>query len=232
MLKDATRQMRAEGNTHVAFGNLARTTDTTFELALLRWRRGESPVGDMGAVVEWAERMIAAVGDWQPEEHTVVGYIYALDIARYASFLLGRDLTIPTVISDLVGRHRSENADVALSYHILDAIDGRPWREDLEPLLSRLAAKKRQALAVETYQTYIAILNTPQGDKSVEDLVRRAEENYTRRARDPFFSGGPGYMGGGPDNAYMVDFVLAAILKKIGWDGETIHRWRWSPRSI
>ena len=37
-----------------------------------------------------------------------------------------------------------------------------------------------------------------------------------QRARDSFYSGGEATEGGGPDNAYVVDYRLAAVLKKVG----------------
>ena len=227
MLEGATRQMEAEGNIHVAFGNMARSTITTFELALIRWRKGDSPVSDLNAVVDWAERMIAAVSKWSPEEHTLVGYGLTWDIAQYAGILLDRELFVPSAIMDVVRPGRSENADVALGYELLDALHGVPLRQPVEELLARLAIKKRQALAVDTYQTYFAIIGGGEHGTEIDVLVRRAETNYARRARDPFYTGGLGFDGGGPDNPYVVDFVLAAILKKIRWGGETIHKWRW-----
>ena len=109
----------------------------------------------------------------------------------------------------------------------MDAIEGQKWRDGLTEPFERLASKKRQMLAVETYRTYFDLLDAGGDAVRTEELVRIAETNYKKRARDAFFGGGPTYMGGGPDNPYVVDFILAAILKKIGWTGETIHKWKW-----
>jgi hypothetical protein len=84
---------------------------------------------------------------------------------------------------------------------------------------------KRASLACETYRVYARLLKTP-ADQA-EPLVREAEALFRKRAKDRFYAGGRQTEGGGPDNDFTVDYRLAAILKKVGYTGETIHLWRW-----
>lgn len=217
----------ARGDYALAYRNIARSLEKYFDTALLRWRRGESPVADMERALETSGKMLVAITDWNLDDETLNGYGYTWSIVRYIAFLLDRQVDLPNDRLVRIREHISQYADVELDYHILDAIEGREWRDGLTEAFERLASKKRQTLAVDTYRTYFDLMDADGDAVRTEELVRIAEAHYTKRARDAFFGGGPTYMGGGPDNPYVVDFILAAILKKIGWTGDTIHKWKW-----
>lgn len=217
----------ARGDYPLAYRNLARSLEKRFDTALLRWRRGESPVADMKAALAISGEMLAAIANWQLDDETLIGKGGAWSLVGYMVYLLDQQVELPGDRLIRIREVRSQHADVALDYHILDAIAGREWRDGLAETLVRLAAKKRQMLAVETYRTYFSLLEAEGREEKVEGLVKAAEVNYQKRTRDGFYGGGPTYMGGGPDNPYVVDFVLAAILKRIGWTGETVHKWTW-----
>ncbi len=207
--------------------NICRLLERRFDLALLRWRRGESPVPDMKAALTISDEMLAAITDWQLDDDILIGKGGAWELVRYICYLLNHSAALPSEKLPLIRENRSQHADVALDYCILDALEGREWRSRSAAPLQQLDLVKRQALAAETYRTYFALLETDGDEQRVSDLVRAAEVNYKKRARDAFFDGGTTYMGGGPDNPYVVDFVLAAILKHIGWKGDTVHNWKW-----
>jgi len=227
MILAANVSMMAQRNFVQVYSNLASKLRYHFDISLFRWRRRESPVADLNAALATGEELLAGIEQWSIPEASVVGYGYVWDLARYASFLLGDPVPLSPELLALIRREQGQHADMALEYHVLDAIEGREWREGVRELLDRLASKKRQGLAAESYQTYFALLEVDGNDAHAETMIQRAESNYARRAKDAFYSGGPIYMGGGPDNSYVVDFTLAAIMKKIGWKGDSIHRWRW-----
>ena len=53
-------------------------------------------------------------------------------------------------------------------------------------------------------------------------MIRQYEKFYDGRYRET-----GDYEGGSMDNPYIVDWQLAAILKKQNWAGDSIHFWRW-----
>lgn len=215
----------ARGDYPLAYRNLCRSLERHFDTALLRWRRGETPITDMEAALTTSGEMLAAITGWQLDDETLNGYGDVWNLVRYISFLLDQPVALPEERLVRIREDRIQYADVALDYRILDALEGREWHDGLAEALERLASKKRQMLAMDTYRTYFDLLEADRDEKQTETLVRAAEANYKKRARDGFYSGGPTYMGGGPDNPYVVDFMLAAILKRIGWMGDTVHRW-------
>lgn len=214
----------------LAYRNICEALERNFDTALLRWRRSEPPVMDMERASEISGEMLSAITEWQLDDDTLNGYGYIWNVVRYISFLLDRSVDLPNERLLHIRESQNQYADVALDYCILDILDGRNPDGDVPQFLDRLASKKRQQLAVDTYQTYFALLETDRGSSQADALVLQAEANYARRAKDPFYSGGMTFLGGGPDNPYVVDYVLAAILKKIGWQGESIHKWVWGDR--
>lgn len=217
----------ARGDHSLAYRNMCEALERRFDTALLRWRRGESPVADMKAALVTSGEMSAAIVDWHIDDETLNGYGDVWNLVRYISYLLAQPVALPDERLARIREDRSQYSDVALDYHILDALEGREWRDGLAEPLKLLASKKRQILALETYRTYFGLLEVDGDENQAEGLVKVAEENYRKRARDGFYGGGPTYMGGGADNPYVVDFVLAAILKRIVWSGDTIHKWTW-----
>ena len=218
----------ARGDYPLAYRNMCRALEKRFDIGLLRWRRGETPVADLEAVLAKSQEMRAAITDWHLDDETLNGKGYAWNLVRITSYLLNQPVALPEERLVGIREDLSQYADVALDYRILDVLEGRERADDLSALFERLASKKRQMLAVDTYRTYFDLLDAGSDPERTEALVRMAEANYKKRGRDAFYGGGPTYMGGGPDNPYVVDFMLAAILKKIGWAGNTIHQWKWS----
>lgn len=217
----------ARGDYSLAYCNIAEALQKHFDSALLRWKRGDSPVIDMERALETSGKMLSAITGWNLDDETLNGYGHTWNIVRYIAFLLDRQVDLPNDRLIRIREYHCQYADLALDYHILDAIEGREWRDGLTEPFERLASKKRQMLAVDTYRTYFDLLDAEGNDVRAEELVRTAETNYNKRARDAFFGGGPTYMGGGPDNPYVVDFILGAVLKKIGWTWDTVHKWKW-----
>jgi hypothetical protein len=111
--------------------------------------------------------------------------------------------------------------DAALGYALRDRWDHPTWKGGL----GELQSSEHTALSAETYSTYYRLLRA-QSDE-VDGLVARAVVLFEDRRDDPFYMGGPQTEGGCVDNDVVVDYRLAAVMKKIGYQGENIHRWRW-----
>jgi len=101
------------------------------------------------------------------------------------------------------------------------------YKEQIEIDLAKLYKSKRYLLAAQTYNLYFDVLNCSEETLKVQDVIVIAEKLYRKRASNGFFSGGNAIEGGGPDNDIVVDYRLAAILKKINYQGSSIHCWNW-----
>ncbi|WP_454675447.1 hypothetical protein [Achromobacter pestifer] len=87
-----------------------------------------------------------------------------------------------------------------------------------------ILVEKVGVVAAWTYFLYMEILK---GKRNVSELVAEADELFVRRGNDRFYCRGDQTEGGGEDNLIVVDYRLAAILKKVGYSGTSMHQWRW-----
>jgi hypothetical protein len=221
-------QVIAEGKFSTAYSNLLSTMMDHFETALVRWRRGESPVADLQATLAAAEAAVASGREWGIDDDMISSESELALLPAYAGFFVNQHAAVPADWIALIRKAFSRNApSVVLELLVLDALEDRPWRRHVDDALAPMSQKKQRRLAFDTYRTYFALLQANGDGSDAEFLVRAAEQNYTKRLNDSLYSGSFGYLGGGDYNPHMIDFELAAILKKIGWTGESIHRWRW-----
>ena len=204
-------------NYHLAVLNIGQTFTCHLMAGLIRWRTtSESPadfIADAVHAVSDGLSLLAifekpsAVGDIPGEQASICVFLTGLESPMYSEGALKSDRRLDAIIADGLRDQWHEPA----------------W----DAALAELRRVKGSRLAVETYSAYRGLLLN-QDDASRDDLVRSCEALFKRRARDGFYGGGPQTYGGGPDNAFTVDYRLAAILKKIGYKGQSLHLWRWS----
>jgi hypothetical protein len=137
--------------------------------------------------------------------------------------MMNRNLSLP----DGYGQREDQLPDVMADELLADALFDRPYRERLPTILQALAAKKRQMLALLSFQTYFDLLDAAGDQTRIAELAAQGDALYQRRAKDVFYANGSLLSAGGDENSIMVDYQLAAILQKVGFKGESLHRWRW-----
>jgi len=155
-------------------------------------------------------------------------------------FLVGRECSseiADEVIQGWNGKPR-DFADTMLSMALLHALctgDLSPrWNE----LMSAASGNKRMKLLAETFQEYGRIITcAARGDgPAAIDAVEHCGELFKKRKRDSYYSGGTSVFGGGLDNNFVVDYPLAALVKRfvpkealfrLSSDA-AIHLWRWA----
>jgi hypothetical protein len=221
MIDEGMKIVKSDRNIDTIFCNYNSYVTKNIDVGLIRWRRREDPRPDFLNGLSRAKEAISAFDEWNasPINKDAIDW----NLARTIGWLMER--TLPPV--DYVSELAADAADVALDQLLVEALYDRPYRDQIAAPMAKLDRKARQKLSVVTHQCYFDLLDAAGDAPRMDALVAQAEANYTKRARDSFYGGGPTYMGGGPDNPYVVDWQLAAILKKIGWQGESIHKWRW-----
>jgi hypothetical protein len=178
---------------------------------LIQWRNQvDSPkaallqaVENFVAGVELIESMrgSGAVAELCFERASIVAYLVGVAIDSPAGTELSSDRKLDSLIGNWL--HTGE----------LD--------QEYELHLASLSGEK---LASQTYRAYFELMS---GDGNSNDTVVTACKLFDQRKRDSFFSGGDQTEGGGSDNAFTVDYRLAALCKKINAPLDSVHRWRW-----
>ncbi|WP_395745498.1 hypothetical protein [Prosthecobacter sp.] len=203
-------------NYYLATLNIGQAFNASVMQGLIGWRCGlMSPVESFKKAVRQLSEGVRTIESFSENN---CSKDLPIEKAVVISFLV--DLPLPTLrINDL----RSDR--------LLDAVLGnglcRDWDESAwNTGLAQLKQNKRATLAVKTYTAYNHLRKNEGED--LNELIEHAESFFQNRAKDAFFSGGDETDGGGPDNDITIDYRLAAIMKKIGYNGGSAHRWQWS----
>jgi hypothetical protein len=214
--EEAAATALRDGKADLVFFNLRGVVTHQLELALYHWRVGDNPVSFLEGAVAAADRAIEvheAHPDWPGLEE--VNFV----LVRYLTFLLDREDRFAPYVGLL------DAPDALLDYGLVETLHDRRPAEQTYVVLQKVEEVKRLALLARTYRTYFEILGAR--GVALPAKVAEAERNYAERKRDGFYAGGAEYSGGGPANPHVVDFVLAAVLKKVDYEGPSIHRFRW-----
>lgn len=183
---------------------------------LIEWRMGIDPSGSLSEVVE------GFADDW--ETVATVGGVDAksadtpAERVAFLAYLIGKPSCID-VSED--GLKSDRLLDLVFGNWLFDSWNGELWGKGIEQL--RLTGS---GLAVRTYELYKAVVDATKSDLSA--LSHEGESLFAQRRSDSFFSGGDQTEGGREDNNVTIDYRLAAVLKRAGYDdpGE-LHVWKW-----
>lgn len=218
IIEQAIPQNVAAGDFALAAANFGDLADLHADLGLLHWRHGEDPRPqfDRGLAAYDKMRVLA-------HEHALARNISEIPVVYAMLSLLGQ--TTPIEFEDEA--YHAENRWPCYQCCLVHALHDQPLNARHQTLLTRYL-NENDALADRIMLTYLQLLGLRASEDRADALVNRAEENWLKRKQDRFFSGvAPAYEGYGTMNDIYVDIYLAAVLKKIGWTGESIHRWRW-----
>jgi hypothetical protein len=197
--------------------NLMMMADTHVELGLLHWRAGLDPRPDFERAMHVYDELSTLANEHNLARHYEFPIVYAM------LFLMGRRTTIDFEDEEYYKEHRWP---CYLSC-VVHALHDQPLDSYHEQLLDTYLGTEEE-FADHVIRTYLDLLEAHAAGKPIASLVADAEANWLKRRTSRFFAdGGPFSNGHGLKNELFVDIYLAAILNKIGWDGDGIHRWKW-----
>lgn len=205
-----------DGNTEIAHFNQGNISILAVDLGLLHWRHGVNPRPAFHKAEEAFEKAASMTRDYGLRS----GLDWRQTVVAAALYLIDHPAEVH-FWDEKFKKARWPCYDTALIYALHDKPLSDLHRSQLEAFLAR-----RDDLIDVTYRTYFDLLRDP-ADGAREVLVRKAEENWLKRKTNRFFEDSDSRDGHGDYNELYVDIYLAAVLKKIGWRGDSIHGWRW-----
>lgn len=209
---------RTASNPDLAACNLGQGLKSYLMQGLVGWRSGiMSPVGPFREALAFVRQGYSA---WQTMNGSVTARALHLPLEKAAlvAFLVNKS----AVTFDFHELAADRLLDANLRLGLQDEWHEEMWASGLE----QLRQLKGSTLAVETYTTYHRLLHFTQ-DGEAEAAVEMATSQFERRKSNGFYSSGEQTDGGGNYNAITVDYRLAAIMKKIGYKGKSVHSWQW-----
>lgn len=211
------KDLLKHSNPEWAAQNLKQAADAHIDLGLLHWRRGIDPRADF----EGAFRACSAL-DEVVRRHLLPKSSFDLSLVYAALFLMREPTRIDYVDVDACLEHRWP----AYQYRLVNALHDVAPTERLTKLVDG-NLETYDALPERIFESYFQLLGLRPSKLDMEERVRRAKATWVERRREPLAPEGRALDGHGVMNELYVDIYLAAVLKKIGWTGHTVHAWIW-----
>jgi hypothetical protein len=210
-------KLLGEGNFVWAAKNHAMIAEGHTDLGMLHWRRGHDPRPDFESAILAFENLRYLV-----QEHGLDKHDHEFPLVYAMLSLMGRRMPIEFEDAAYHAEHRWPCYQSCLVHCLHD----RPLDARHASLLDQYLSENDE-LPDRSFLTYFQLLGVRSSGQSRDELVQAGEASWRRRKTDSFFSDA-GYINGhGVMNDLYVDIFLAAVLKKIGWQGQSIHKWMW-----
>jgi hypothetical protein len=204
-----------DGNVDLAIWNISDQVKNCFELANLYWGQGDLVRAEsyLHKTLERHKRRAAACAEHNLLEQSY----YGIEYAKCAACLLGIEVTDFAPTETSMQGYEPWFKDTLLSY----CLDSRDFDADVWQASAIAWTKKRHPkYRLEEFSVYIKALKG--GYASSDEMLRAHEKMFAGRAkRNPDCDLLDGYH----DNELIIDYIFAAVLKRIGWEGTYRHSW-------
>jgi hypothetical protein len=197
--------------------NCKAAAEAHINLGLLRWRQGIDPRHNFGGAMEAFVNLNEIV-----QNHRLSKEDFDMSPVYAAMFLMNRDATL-TYSNEASYETKRWSC---YQCRVVHALHDREPSAGLAKLVGSHLARNDE-LPERIFDAYAQLLGLRASNMDVDERVRRAKSTWAERKRDELVTDGPPWNGHGPMNDLYVDIYLAAILKKIGWRGHTVHAWLW-----
>ena len=212
----AATDAATKGNAELVAFNIGQAIKSRLMQGMIAWRSHlASPEPIFQQVIVFARESISKYLPSNLSQVLLNNHL-GLSKANFMAFLIGNE-QIPAGLAGLEG---DLLLDYLLANHLYNQWDSEAWSRGIDGLRKHVGTD----LALRSYQTYLDILHSNDSD-TIRNLVNVAIDDYAKRKSNAFFSGGDQTNGGGHDNAYVVDYRLAAVMKKVQYKSNTIHDW-------
>lgn len=204
-------------NVQLAALNARQSFKNNLMCGLIVWRSKKNPTQHLQSAVEGLAEVALQIKQWDA----------TVDIQE------SLPLSTSALLAKLVGATCAEAAEPGGTQPVEDQLDLLLLQEGREVskvknLLTKLQSTKRTHLVAESYRNYFEVLENKRTESAIGGLVRYGEGLFAKRATDSYYSGGNQHEGGGPDNALVVDYRLAVVLKMANAESSSLHAWQWS----
>lgn len=200
----------------LAASNSSRLSGFFFELGVLNWREGKDPRPQFIAAGEWYDKAWGLASD-----RDKIGIAYSMGPIETAQYLVGRPARLAFVWPE-----HAESEYVPFKYEIAFRLHDRVVPPELQAFNDG-EARRTNYVICRSFVTYRKLLDYKGNGSGLNALIAEAEQNWLDRKKDRRLRDSHFILGGKSDNDIVVDFELGAILKKLNWQGESIHKWQW-----
>lgn len=189
-------------------------------IGLIEWRINQNPKLQLIKAINHFEKELSKLKvhkDYKKFQNP-----FLIIIANYFAYLCNMEINL--VIDSLVTKDEHYN----IEYYLFNSITkSSNFKTEIETSLYKINKSKRYQLVFNSYTNYFQILEDFENNLSINSKIEVAESFFRKRATNSYYSNGYGLDGGYLHNNLVIDFRLAAILKKIQYNGNSSHQWKW-----
>lgn len=220
------QQLKLENNVALALENYSHLIDDHSDISVMLWRRGEDPRQAIIRVHQAYKEMISYRYSLDPDHNIPMDEIAGItewDLVYSLFWLIGKkeefDYHFPYLYSERY---------FAYSRFILHRITDTDIPEPLSAAVESFQLTFHD-LVDRNFRDLLMLLGDEQPDDEVDVIVARISSNWLKRRNLNFYqASAPLLAGFDASNDLSVDYQLACILKKNGWQfAENPHFWRW-----
>eukprot|EP01136_Pigoraptor_vietnamica_P018116 Opistho-1_new@64279 len=205
-----------KGETDLAIWNLGNQVQLCFQLANLYWGQGEMARAEayLRQTLERHDRMVRACAELGMARPSYSELQFAICAAR----LLGIEVEDLKRAEAFDPGYESWFKDVLISLCIGEHVfDAGEWQANVDLWTRRRFAKYR----IAEFDFYLTALTG--GFASTEAMFDAHRRLVAGRAKRNSFDWG--LLDGYQDSELIIDHLFAAVLKRIGWEGQYRHSW-------
>ncbi|MCW0217820.1 MAG: hypothetical protein OJI67_05815 [Prosthecobacter sp.] len=205
-------EAKTNGDSAQIYRSISGIIDRNFKIGLLFWRLQKGPREHFAKIVQLAQETSVLLENMDPDFQG--GGLFNPEETVYLAYLVG----LPHPPVDLSQMDENVMARAFFGNVLIGAADIADWPKYRDVL----PQGKRYDLARRTNELYADLLA---GRITPEVGVPLAEELWAERRSHTYYDTPSG--GFDTDNDNLVNYVLGAILKKIGSTVPTVHAWVW-----
>lgn len=205
------------GKELIAVRNANLVADNLALIGLIDWRRGKDPRPEFEKAVTARLEFIKLAA-----EYNVDSRLYARSTLLAVCFLMGAEMDP----SEEDGGYYEMNRWPLYTSCVVHALYGKELDERRRRLLASYL-NRYDGLWDRSVKNYLTIAGASASGEEVEKLVADGCRDWERRKSNKSFSSGNIENGYGEYNAWFIDILLAASMKKAGLAGGGLHQWKW-----
>ncbi|OAN99183.1 hypothetical protein A8B75_19375 [Sphingomonadales bacterium EhC05] len=211
----AEKQIR-DGNLEYGVHNIADQVRNSFGLANLYWGLGD--VDQAQIYLRTTLERYARLMEVCSEHDRTLEFPREIHFVKCAACLLGETFQNSELIGELDSGYEPWFKDTLLNHCLgLTEFDMNPWQASIDEWTKSGFPKYR----IEEFAFYVKALT---GEFETSEAMFSAHQGLitARSKRNPDAGMQDGY---GEYTALVIDYIFAAILKRIGWEGTYRHSW-------
>jgi hypothetical protein len=221
--KDIISQNKNTGDVALVLRNYADLIGDYLKLSVINWRQGEPPLDLILKAHEAHESLIEYRNTFDPEQTvSMSGYQTITDWDHLYSMFWLADLPYQM---EFYFPDYLNNRYFTYSRFLLHSVQEIDVPEDIHKKAMLFSTSNNDLVDIH-FKNLLSLLDEAIPQSDMMERVSFLNTQWEQRKTSGYYSRSCAYLAGqGTTNNFSIDYQLASVIKKMGWDVETVHKW-------